>query len=72
VFYLGLFRALEREKVEYLVVGGLAVMFHDVERSAMNIGLVLAMREDNLRRLFAVANTLGLAPHIAGTACAAL
>lgn len=62
MFYLDLFRALEREKVDYVVVGGLAIMFHDVERSTMDVDLVLAMSENNLRRFLAVANDLQLAP----------
>jgi len=62
MFYLDLFRALQHEEVEYVVVGGLAVMFHGVERSTMDVDLVLAMSEENLRRFLVVATSLQLAP----------
>lgn len=62
MFYLDLFRALQQEQVEYVVVGGLALVFHDVERTTMDVDLVLAMNNQNLGRFLKVANELKLAP----------
>jgi len=62
VFYLDLFNALQIERVEYVVVGGLAVNLHGVERATMDVDLVLAMDEANLRRFLGAANRMQLAP----------
>ena len=50
MFYLNLFRALQEERVDYVVVGGLAMNLHGVERATMDVDLVLAMDDANLRR----------------------
>ena len=62
MFYLDLFKALHKERVEYVLVGGLAIVFHGVERSTMDVDLVLAMNNENLQRFLHVATTLQLAP----------
>jgi len=62
MFYLDLFRALQDERVEYVVVGGLAINLHGVERATMDVDLVLAMDEANLRRFLSAATRLKLKP----------
>lgn len=62
MFYLDLFNALQLERVEYVVVGGLAVNLHGVERATMDVDLVLAMNEENLRRFLGAASRLQLTP----------
>ncbi len=62
MFYLDLFRALGSENVRYLLVGGLALNIHGVERATMDIDLVLAMDPDNLQAFLCAAKTLKLAP----------
>lgn len=62
MFYLDLFRTLQEERVEYIVVGGLAVNLHGVERATMDVDLVLAMDEVNLRRFLSAATRLKLEP----------
>jgi hypothetical protein len=62
MFYLDLFRALHEERVEYLVVGGLAINLHGVERATMDVDLVLAMNESNLRCFLSAATRLKLKP----------
>lgn len=64
MFYLDLFRALQEERVDYVVVGGLAINLHGVERATMDVDLVLAMNEGNLRRFLSVANRLKLKPSL--------
>lgn len=64
MYYLALFRALEREKVRYLVVGGVAVNLHGAERMTMDIDLMLAMDADNLERFRAAAGRLRLKPAV--------
>ncbi len=40
MFYLDLFKALEKHKVRYLLVGGLAMNLHGVPRATMDVDLV--------------------------------
>lgn len=64
MFYLDLFRTLQEERVEYVVVGGLAINLHGVERATMDVDLVLAMDDGNLRRFLAAATRLKLKPSL--------
>lgn len=64
MFYLDLFRTLQEERVEYLVVGGLAINLHGVERATMYVDLALAMDEANLKRFLAAAKRLKLTPSL--------
>ena len=64
MFYLDLFRTLQEERVDYVVVGGLAINLHGVERATMDVGLVLAMDEGNLRRFLSAATRLKLKPSL--------
>ena len=62
MFYLELFRTLQEERVGYLVVGGLAINLHGVERATMDVDLVLAMNDANLRCFLNAATRLKLNP----------
>lgn len=64
MFYLDLFSELQKNEVRYLVVGGIAINLHGVERATMDVDLVLAMDEDNLRRFLRAANSLALKPSL--------
>lgn len=50
MFYLELFRALEREKVRYLAAGSMAAHLHGSEWMSMDIDLTLSMMRENLER----------------------
>jgi hypothetical protein len=62
MFYLDLFKSLEKHQVQYLLVGGVAMNLHGVPRNTMDIDLVLALDEKNLDRFLLVAADLGLKP----------
>lgn len=62
MFYLDLFDKLQQFEVQYLLIGGLAVSLHGVERATMNIDITVAMQSDNLDRLIACAESLNLKP----------
>lgn len=64
MFYLDLFRELQKHDVQYLVVGGIAINLHGVERATMDVDLVLAMDEANLQRFLKVATELELKPSL--------
>ena len=62
MFYVNLFSALNRHKVDYLLIGGLAVSLHGVERATMDVDITVAMNPVNLEALIETAKELGLAP----------
>ena len=62
MFYLDLFRALQEEKVRYIVVGGVAVNLHGIGRLTVDVDLMLALDADNLGRFVAVAHRFPLKP----------
>lgn len=62
MFYLDLFQTLAEEQVDYLLIGGLALNIHGVERATMDIDLMLAMDDANLGRFIRVAERLELKP----------
>lgn len=62
MFYLDLFRALEAKQVRYLLVGGIAMNLHGVPRMTMDVDIVLAMDEANLRAFLGAASDLRLEP----------
>ena len=62
MFYLDLFKALEKHKVRYLLVGGLAMNLHGVPRTTMDVDLVLALDHANLKAFLGTVETLRLRP----------
>lgn len=62
MIYLDIFRALDEYRVDYLLVGGLAMNLHGVPRMTMDIDLVLLMDDQNLDRFIACAGILQLSP----------
>lgn len=62
MFYLDLFNALDRHHVDYLLIGGLAVSLHGVERATMDVDITVAMTPDNLAHLIETARELRLTP----------
>ena len=62
MFYLDLFAALQEHGVDYVLVGGLALNIHGVERATMDVDLMLALDAGNLGRFVKAAADLGLEP----------
>jgi predicted nucleotidyltransferase len=59
-----LLKMLAEAKVEFVLVGGLAVALHGYQRVTMDVDVVLAMDEQNLRRFLTTAKSSGLRPTI--------
>jgi len=59
-----LLQSLADAKVDYVLVGGLAVQLHGFLRATVDIDLVLAMNDANLDRFIEVAKYFGLRPVI--------
>jgi hypothetical protein len=62
MFYLDLFRALEREKVRYLLVGGVAVNLHGIGRLTVDVDLMLALDSENLTRFISAVRPFKVKP----------
>lgn len=62
MFYLELFRKLEEGGVRYLVVGGVAVNLHGINRLTHDVDLMLALDGENLRRFVSVAKQFSFKP----------
>jgi len=62
MFYLDLFAALKKFDVDYLLIGGLAVSLHGVERATMDVDITVAMQPENLESLLQLAKALQLTP----------
>lgn len=61
MFYLNLFSALNG-RVDYVLIGGLAISLHGIERATMDIDVTVAMEPDNLSSLVTLARELGMTP----------
>jgi hypothetical protein len=62
MFYLDLFKALNDAGVRYVLVGGVALNLHGVERATMDVDLALALDPGNLARAVGALRALGLQP----------
>lgn len=60
MFYLDLFKALEKYKVRYMLVGGLAMNLHGVPRATMDVDIVLALDPANLKAFLGMTRDLKL------------
>ena len=62
MFYLDLFATLHRHQVKYVLIGGLAVALHGIERNTMDIDLCIVITPDNLHNMIEAAKELNLSP----------
>jgi len=62
MFYLELFQKLESANIRYMLVGGLAMNLYGVPRSTMDVDIVLAMDQDNLRAFLDMAKQMNMQP----------
>ena len=60
----GLLKMLAEAKVEFVLVGGLAVALHGYQRVTMDVDVALAMDEGNLQRFLSAAKAADLRPTI--------
>lgn len=60
--YLGIFKELNRKKIKYIVVGGMAVNFYGVPRATYDIDLLLYMENSNLKKFSALLKKWGFKP----------
>ena len=59
---LDILRALNRAGVKYLVIGGVAAIYHGVPRATFDLDLAVWLAPDNLQRLASVMERMGFVP----------
>lgn len=59
-----IFKELNKLKIDYLVIGGLAVNFHGVPRMTYDIDLMLLLRPENIKRLIDKLTGWGYRPKV--------
>lgn len=62
--YLGIFKELNRKKIKYIVVGGLALNFHGVPRMTYDVDLLLYLENNNLKRFLSLIKMWGFKPKV--------
>src|SRR3990172_1508827 len=64
MFYEELFKHLNKKHIDYVVVGGVALVMHGVVRLTADLDLMLHLEEKNLRRFVDLMSELGYMPRI--------
>ena len=59
---LDILQALNRAEVKYLVIGGVAALYHGVPRATFDLDLSVWFATDNLKRVGAVMKAMSFAP----------
>jgi len=67
MYYDGVIRALNKNKVKYAVAGGVAVVLYGYTRLTLDLDLIVELSEENLDKFFATLYNLGYRPKLAVT-----
>jgi predicted nucleotidyltransferase len=62
--YQTLFKKLNQQKIDYLVVGGLAVNFHGIPRMTYDLDLMILLEPQNILDTVAFLSKLGYRPRV--------
>ncbi|MDP1853663.1 MAG: hypothetical protein Q8L26_05650 [Candidatus Omnitrophota bacterium] len=58
-FYEEILRAFQRQKVKYVLVGGIAVNLLGLMRSTADLDILVEMSDDNLRKIVGILTSRG-------------
>lgn len=64
MFYEDIFRNLNKKRIDYLVVGGVAFVLHGVVRLTADLDLMISLQERNVASFVDLMNKLGYKPRI--------
>jgi predicted nucleotidyltransferase len=62
--YQTIFKKLNQKKIDYLVVGGLAVNFHGIPRMTYDLDLMILLEPKNILNIVAFLSKLGYRPRV--------
>jgi hypothetical protein len=63
-YYFEILKALSKNDIEYLVVGGVAVNLHNVQRMTNDIDVIINMSKDNIARFVNLMKKMGYIPQL--------
>jgi len=64
MLYEQILRELDAQEVKYLVIGGIAVNFHGVERITGDLDILISFEEDNLKKFVSAIRSVGWIPRL--------
>lgn len=64
MYYEKIFERLNSDGVEYVVVGGIALVLHGAVRLTADLDLMVHLTEGNLRKFVNIMNDLGYSPRV--------
>jgi len=64
MYYFEILEGLYKDKVKYLIVGGLSVNLYGVPRVTQDIDIVIAMDRENVLKMTSLLKKLGYVPHL--------
>ncbi len=64
MFFEKIFKQLEKRKIRYLVIGGVAVNLHGHARMTSDLDLMLSMDRENLKKFVKMVRSLGWRPRV--------
>ncbi|MDI6766872.1 MAG: nucleotidyltransferase [Bacteroidota bacterium] len=64
MFYQEVFESLNKNKVRYLVVGGVAVNLHGIPRMTYDLDLMIALDKENIHKTWVTLNDIGFVPRV--------
>ncbi|MDI6840037.1 MAG: hypothetical protein QMD71_04150 [bacterium] len=64
MYYEAVFRELNKHKVRYLVIGGIAVNLYGIPRATADLDLMVEMTSENLKKLITAIEQLGYRPKV--------
>jgi predicted nucleotidyltransferase len=62
--FKSIFKELNKQKIDYLVVGGLAVNFHGIPRMTYDIDLMIMLQSENISKLVVKLTDWGYRPKV--------
>ncbi|OGC10347.1 hypothetical protein A3J90_05960 [candidate division WOR-1 bacterium RIFOXYC2_FULL_37_10] len=64
LYYEDIFSKMGEKGIKYLLIGGVAVNLHGIQRATGDIDLLLAMDKENILKFVDVTKELGLVPKV--------
>ena len=62
--YLEIFKKFNERKIQYIVVGGMAVNFHGIPRATYDIDLLVYLEDSNLKKFLSLMRRWGFKPKV--------
>lgn len=62
--YLAIFKELNKQRIRYIVVGGMAVNLHGIPRATYDIDLLLCLEDGNLKKFLSLLKRWDFKPRV--------